>query len=172
MPMSRHLALMAAIIAATAAAPLPAMAQRVYGPVDPEGAAPVQTPIDTEVPITSANACETQPQGEGEILVCAELPESERYLSPIPREVRSDRREIPGLTDPPCWVSHPELVGTPACMRMGWAPPPAIMVDVTAFPEDLTEEEKARVFEAEEGAEIARPAVGERVAIDLSEDEG
>jgi hypothetical protein len=83
--------------------------------------------------------------------------------------VESDRIIIPGLTDPPCWVTNPAAVGTLACIRFGYVPEPAIMVDLTAFPESLSEADAALVT-AIEGEARARPITGERVAIDISED--
>lgn len=161
--MSRSLAV---LIAAFVIAPAPALAQDVYGPQEADE-------TEEEPPNVLADAtrpCETEAQEDGVILVCRELEDQERFRSPIPREVRSDRHIIPGLTDPPCWVTNPDSVGTASCMRVGWVPERAIIVDVTAFPEPLSDEDAALVSEAEEGQEFARPAVGERVAIDLTED--
>lgn len=143
----------------------PALAQQVYGPVEPSA----QEDEDDPPPVAS-RPCEAEVGEEGAILVCRELPDTERYRSPLPRPVQSDRTIIPGLTDPPCWVTNPELVGTSACIRMGWAPPPAIMVDFTQFPEDLTAEEASRVVAAEMAAPGSEAATGERVPIDLSDD--
>ena len=145
--------------------PTPTFAQDIYGP----SVATAQE-VEPALPEVRANPCETEAQEDGVILVCRELEDQERYRSPIPREVQSDRHMIPGLNDPPCWVTNPSAVGTPACVRMGWVPPRAIIVDVTAFPEPLSEEDAARVTAIdEEAAPIAR--VGERIAIDLSEDD-
>ena len=161
--MSRSLAI---FTAACALLPAPAFAQVVYGPVEEEEPA-----VDLDEPIVRANPCETQAQQEGVILVCRELEDAARYRSPIPREVRSDRTIIDGITVQPCWVTHPHLLGTPACMRFGYVPEPAIMVDVTAFPEPLSAEDAALVSRSQEGPELPRTEVGERVAIDLSEDD-
>ena len=148
------------LIAATALAlpAMPAGAQDAYGPspADPDAA--------EDAPLVDAKPCEQTQSEDGVIVVCRELPESERYMSPLPRPVQSDRRMIPGLNDPPCWVTNPG----PGCVRFGWAPEPAIMVDTTAFPEELSEEDKARVIAiAPAPQDFTR--VGERVPIDLSE---
>lgn len=162
--MSRKLA---TVFALSTAIPAPAAAQAVYGPTDGDE-------VDEAVPITimEERPCETEVAEDGAILVCRELEETERYLSPIPREVESDRPIIPGLTDPPCWVTNPEAVGTMACMRVGFAPEPAIMIDVSAFPEPLSAEDAALVVEVDADPDReSGPAIGERVAIDLDEDD-
>lgn len=159
--------IMAALFAALCASGSAAHAQQAYGPAaDVAG----EEKEDAPDPLTASQPCETQAQEDGVILVCRELTDDERYRSPIPREVQSDRIIIPGLTDPPCWVTNPEAVGTLACMRFGYAPEPAIMVDLTVFPEPLAEADAALVTAAE-GEARARPITGERVAIDISEDE-
>ncbi len=155
---------MAALICALLLVPAPAFAQQVYGPSEE-----FEGEEDTPNPLAEMQPCETQAQEENVILVCRELTESERYRSPIPREVQSDRAIIPGLTDPPCWVTNPELVGTMACMRVGYVPPPAIIVDLTQFPEPLEPADAALVSEVEADPASAAPVTGERVAIDLSE---
>ncbi len=136
-----------------------AIAQDTYGPVDA-----VDVERDTPLPLVEEQPCETETQEDGVILVCRELTDSERYLSPLPKPVESDRAIIPGLNDPPCWVT-----GAPNCIRFGWVPEPAIMVDVTAFPEPLTTEEAARVSAIESEAATTGPPLGERVRIELDE---
>ncbi|KLE34428.1 hypothetical protein [Aurantiacibacter luteus] len=76
----------------------------------------------------------------GDIVVCGRRDETEEVRSVIRRPVRSDRRVIEGLTDTSC---------ESGCVRMGWAPEPAIMVDVTAFPHELDEETAAAVSRAD-----------------------
>ncbi|KLE34429.1 hypothetical protein [Aurantiacibacter luteus] len=156
--MSRWLA----VILALALLPCPALAQQAYGPTAAAESA------EPEEPVSATDPCETEAREDGAILVCRELPDTERYRSPLPRPVQSDRTIIPGLTDPPCWV---QSKGEMVCIRMGWAPPPALMVDLSIYPEDLTEEEAAHVVTAEGPPVIApEPVTGRRVAIDLSED--
>ena len=144
----------------------PVSAQDAYGPAQES-----EVEEDAPDPLTNARPCETETQEDGVILVCRELDDQERYRSPIPRQVESDRTIIPGLTDPPCWVTNPESVGTLSCMRVGWAPEPAIMVDLSIYPEPLSSEDAELVSRAEPDGEMPRPAIGERVAIDLSEDD-
>ncbi|RJY09659.1 hypothetical protein [Aurantiacibacter aquimixticola] len=156
--MSRKLALPFLLLGLPAS---PAGAQEAYGPqLEGEDETPQQEPI------TRQDRCETEAQDEDVILVCAELPETERYLSPIPRPTRSDRRIIPGLTDPPCWVTNPG----PGCIRFGWAPEPALMVDTTAFAEPLSAEDAALVSAAP-GEQMDERLTGERVPIDLSDED-
>lgn len=165
--MSRNLG---AIAFAIAIAPLPALAQdsatqETYGPtVGFEG-----NPDATPLTIVEQKPCQTEEREDGAIVVCRELTESDRYLSPIPREVQSDRRIIPGLTDPPCWVTNP--TPGPGCIRFGWAPEPAIMVDLTAFPEPLSAQDAARVVAVDGQQDNRAVETGVRVPIDLSEDD-
>ncbi|RPF71308.1 hypothetical protein [Aurantiacibacter spongiae] len=152
--------------------PWPSLAQElgehdapVYGPVLPD------PPItgDGPLPITgaAADACDPDAvQADGTIVVCAPKDETELYMSPLPKPVKSDRRIIPGLTDPPCWVTNPG----PFCIRFGSVPPYPPIIDMTAFPEPLSEEDAARVFAApgEGGAPSVPRVTGERQPIDLS----
>ncbi|MBH5321518.1 hypothetical protein I5L03_02825 [Erythrobacter sp. JGD-13] len=152
--------------AASAVIPVSAASQEVYGPA-------VETEVDQEVPLTivEERPCETEATEEGVILVCRQLDETERYRSPIPREVQSDRTVIPGLTDPPCWVTNPGAVGTSACIRVGYAPEPAYMLDFSTLPEPLASDQVELVTEVENAAPSAEQLSGERVPIDLSEDD-
>ena len=138
-------------------------AQQTYGPDDPG----TQPDDDTELPLTEAQPCDEDIREDGAIVVCRELPDSERYMSPLPRPVESDRTDIPGLTDPPCWVEN-RTGGV--CIRFGSVPEYPIMVDLTQYPEPLNAEEAAAVSRTEDGAELPRLRVGERAVIDLSED--
>lgn len=158
--MSRMLAAGAAISTALIST---GQAQDTYGPVEDGG-----EHEDAPLPLVEEQPCETETQEDGVILVCRELTDSERYMSPLPKPVPSDRTIIPGLTDPPCWVT-----GAPNCIRFGWVPEPAIMVDVTAFPEPLSNEEAARVTAIEsEGDQGGHGTpLGERVPIDLDDDD-
>lgn len=147
-----------------------ALAQQTYGPVlDDEDEAEAAAPVSQT---RQARQCDTQPQDDGVILVCRDLGDDEAYRSPLPAPTASDRTIIPGLTDPPCWVTNPSAVGTPGCMRFGSVPPPAIIVDLTQFPEPLDDASAAAVSRVpEEELEGALPAPnGERIPIDLSDD--
>lgn len=145
-------------------------AQDSYGPGDFESDDGSEEPI----PLTEARPCEDalgeeELREDGAIVVCRELPESERYLSPLPRPVQSDRRHVPGLTDPPCWVTQGESLG---CMRLGYVPPYPPLIDLTAFPEPLSEEEAAKVSAVAKGDEPERePRIGQRVPIDLTDED-
>ena len=158
---------------------VPTSAQQVYGPVDPS--AQPSSDESADIPLLEANPCDETVQEDGIIVVCRELPETERYRSPLPKPVESDRPIIPGLTDPPCWVVP--RGGT--CIRFGSVPEPAIMVDLTAFPEPLSDEEASAVSETQEdaaaqaepnavdaeGASTVPPLRRRRIPIDISEDD-
>ncbi|MGB3797065.1 MAG: hypothetical protein WA957_12255 [Alteraurantiacibacter sp.] len=140
----------------------PAVAQSVYGPTD----AATEPDADEPVPLIEPKRCEEDIREDGAIVVCRELTDSRRYMSPLPRPVQSDRRHIPGLTDPPCWTRG---LGPPSCVRMGYVPPYPPMIDTTAFPEPLSEEDAAAVSAIE--TEDDKPILtGERVPINLSDD--
>lgn len=58
--------------------------------------------------------------------------------------------------------------GRANCIMLGNVPPPALMVDVTNFPEALSPEDAARVLHApDDPAAAAPPSTGERVPIAL-----
>lgn len=141
-----------------------AAAQQVYGPVDIETGADDDEPV----PLVEAKPCEQEIREDGAIVVCRELEEAERYMSPLPRPVQSDRAIIPGLTEPPCWVTQGESL---TCMRVGYVPPYPPLIDVSAFPEPLTEEEAAAVSAVEAETAPSNVVTGERVPIDLSEED-
>lgn len=157
MTLSRRLVLFFAPVVLSSGA----QAQQAYGPPDPDGEAETDEPV----PLAPPEMCEEEVREDGAIVVCRELPESERYMSPLPRPVRSDRRHVPGLTDPPCWVSGGK---PPSCIRMGSVPPYPPLIDTTAFPEPLSAEEAAAVSALPAENEDARQVTGERVPIDLS----
>ena len=140
-------------------------AQEVYGPT----ASTSTTESDTKdpVPLVEPELCDEDIREDGAIVVCRELPDTERYLSPLPRPVQSDRRHVPGLTDPPCWMRG---LGPPSCIRMGSVPPYPPLIDTTAFPEPLSEEEAAAVSAIESDRDEAE-LTGKRVPIDLSGDD-
>ena len=158
--MSRRLALFFVALAASS----PVAAQQVYGPSDFES----EADSDVPVPLVEAKPCEEEVREDGAIVVCRELADPERYMSPLPRPVQSDRRHVSGLTDPPCWVTQGESL---SCMRVGYVPPYPPLIDVSAFPEPLSDEEAAAVSAVEvEDAPPSDVVTGERVPIDLSEE--
>lgn len=144
-----------------------AQAQETYGPVlteDNEDALPEAR--------QQADPCETQPQDDDVILVCRTLEDDEAYRSPLPAPTASDRPIIPGLNDPPCWVTDPGAVGTTGCIRFGSAPPAAVIIDLTQFPEPLDAEHAAAVLRVEprdKDDKVPPRPTGERVPIDLTD---
>ncbi|MCB2066965.1 MAG: hypothetical protein KDE15_10040 [Erythrobacter sp.] len=141
-----------------------ASAQQAYGPAAPAS----EEEDDGPVPLVEAQPCDEDIREDGAIVVCRELPDSQRYMSPLPKPVESDRPVIPGLTDPPCWVENPS---GGICIRFGSVPEYPILVDLTQYPEPLSEEDASHVSVAPEDEQPHYPPVtGRRVAIDLSED--
>ena len=161
--MSRSVALAMTLLACSA----PLRAQDTYGPID----APAEEALkETETPPKATEPCEGEAKEDGVILVCRELPQTERYLSPLPKPVQSDKRTVPEIHEPPCWVTQKQGV----CIRIGYAPEYPPMIDLTAFPDKLPEEviEKistAELDEEEQAKRAARHKPGERVPIDLSD---
>ena len=140
-------------------------AQDVYGPTDfaSEGA------NEEPVPLVEPEPCEEEVREDGAIVVCRELPDAERYMSPLPKPVEVHVNDIDGLRRPPCWVNEPR---PPGCFRIGSVPPYPPLIDTTAFPEPLSAEEAAAVTAVpaqEDGESDAR--LGRRVTIDLSGDD-
>ncbi|MFB0613008.1 hypothetical protein [Aurantiacibacter poecillastricola] len=161
--MSRRSGVIFGAIAAIVLMPDECFAQEVYGPVQDEET----RRDDTPVPLVEPERCEEGLREDGSIVVCREVEEPERYMSPLPRPVEVRINQLDGLREPPCWVT-----GKKPCMRIGSVPPYPPMVDTTAFPEPLSEEEAAAVFAAEdEGETRDDPVTGERVPIDLSDDD-
>ena len=111
--------------------------------------------------------CDSEQVDENTIVVCRELPSPERYMSPLPRKVESDRQIIPGLTDPPCWVQG---LGPPACIRFGSVPEPAYMVDFSKLPEALEHEVAEKVSALPDDDTRQRPELtGKRIPIPLGD---
>ena len=126
-------ALCLAALAALALFAVPASAQeRVPDDFDLEEYRDVRAP--------EADCGEASSPG-GDIVVCGRRDETEEYRSVVRRPVQSDRRVIEGLTDNSC---------ASGCVRMGWAPEPALMVDMTAFPNELDDQTAAAVGRADD----------------------
>ena len=159
MTLSRQLVL----FFATAALASGAQAQQTYGPADPARRADDDEPV----PLVEPETCKEEVREDGAIVVCRELTDSQRFMSPLPRPVQSDRRHVPGLTDPPCWKLG---LGPPSCIRMGSVPPYPPLIDTTAFPEPLTAAEAAAVSAVPGEEEGETRVTGERIPIDLSGD--
>ena len=137
------------------------LAQDAYGPVEES-----EFPEAENDPVSATDPCDTEQHGDDVIVVCAPLDEQERYRDPLPPPVASDRVIFAGLNDPPCWVTKASMV----CVRMGWAPEPAIMVDTTAFPDKMSEQEIAAIVAVEGERRRSEALTGERVPIDISEE--
>ena len=144
-------------------------ASRYYGPFDLSETE--SDPEDGELR-KQAKPCDTEPTEDGVILVCRELEEEERYRDPLPAPVASDRVIISGIETPPCWVQPRNDGMVNVCVRMGWAPEPVLMVDVTQFPEKLSDAHLAAIVVANAIVDDAgtAQATGQRVPIDISED--
>lgn len=123
----------------------PAAAQQAYGPADVE-----ETDGTAPETMLEARPCEEERRDDGTIVVCRELEEGERYMSPVPRPVDGNR----GLRLPPDVSTLPPCIHNPPlqiCMSgMGPRSRPVPMVDLTAIPEPLTDAEAALVFRAED----------------------
>ena len=90
-----------------------------------------------------------------EIVVCRQLedPDKHRLLSP------TERAQAAGEMPPDPVPSAPDVFGLPPCSasmfctRVGRAPPPIYIIDLSKIPEPLTPEEAALVFRAEDAPE-------------------
>jgi len=122
--------------------PTLAVAQEVYGPTL-EDRRYEQPPV----PLVEAQPCADQVREDGAIVVCREREDPARYMSVLPAPVEVRSNQIDGLREPPCWVT-----GRQPCHRMGFAPPPALMIDLDAIPEALPQEQADLVYRAEEAA--------------------
>ena len=139
-----------------------AAAQVAYGPVDDTDV----VESDDPVPLQEPERCDEEVREDGAIVVCRELPESERYMSPLPRPVEVHINDVGGLREPPCWVT-----GETPCMRFGSVPPYPPLIDTTAFAEPLSEEDAAAVYAIEADTPTASTPTGRRVPIELSDDD-
>jgi hypothetical protein len=101
----------------------------------------------------------TAPTGN-EIVVCRERldPETQRLPSP------TERANAAGVMPPDPIPQAPYVLGLPecgvevVCHRVGRAPPPIYIIDLSKIPQALTPEEAAHVFRAEDlPAEPATP---------------
>jgi len=142
-----------------------ASAQDVYGPTDFASESQDEGPV----PLVEPEPCEEEVREDGAIVVCRELPEAERWMSPLPKPVEVHVNQLDGLRRPPCWVNDPR---PPGCFRIGSVPPYPPLIDTSAFPEPLSEADAAAVT-AVAPDEQSDPdmRLGERVTIDLSEED-
>lgn len=160
MTLSRRLALFSATVLIASGA----NGQEVYGPSDFASEASGEEPV----PLAEPEPCEEEVREDGAIVVCRELPESERYMSPLPRPVEVHINDVDGLRQPPCWVNDPK---PPGCFRFGYVPPYPPLIDMTAFPEPLSAQEAAAVSAVSSEAGDSPAPLGRRVTIDLSEED-
>lgn len=163
--MSRHWALAggAVLLFAVPAAAQDTGTAPVYGPLD---LSEFDADPDDPEPSKTAKPCETEPTEDGVIVVCRELEEEERYRDPLPAPVASDRVIISEIETPPCWVVNTGGL----CLRGGWVPPPVLLVDVSDFPEKLSEEHRAAIVAVESSGESGQgTGEGRRIPIDISE---
>ena len=127
----------------------PARAQEVYGPSDEE-----ETDGSAPTSMLEARPCEEEVRDDGTIIVCRELEDQERYMSPLPRPVDGNR----GIFVPPDISTLPPCVHNPpwqfCASGLGPRTQPVPMVDLSAIPEPLSDEEAAQVFRADDGHRI------------------
>ena len=139
-------------------------AAAVYGPSENEADAPV--------------SCEDLPAERDTIVVCRETIDPETVMSVIKQPVDPAAGDIPRaplLAEPPCWVTKDK----PVCVRFGKVPEYPPLVDLTAFPEPLSEADAALVSAAadEDGDQAilaprvaaGAPVTGARVPIPLED---
>lgn len=85
----------------------------------------------------------------GEIVVCAPDPDEYRVTSPVEDAIANDEAADDGVP------RAPDVSGLApcddSCIRMGPMPRQVHLIDLSAIPEPLTQEEAARVFRAEDG---------------------
>jgi len=82
------------------------------------------------------------------IVVCRRVDETDSHRDPLPAPVESDKKARFGFEVEPCVPSLLSL-----CVTIGAAPPPPVVVDLSAFPEPLSAEDAALVFAIEEETE-------------------
>lgn len=97
-----------------------------------------------------------------EIVVCRQIDAvpDQRLPSPTERAHNAGDRPPDPIPDAPYVLGLPECKVEVVCHRMGRAPPPIYIIDLSKIPEALTPEEAALVFRAEDTPtpEAASPA--------------
>lgn len=97
---------------------------------------------------------------QAEIVVCREFYDGEDQRLPSPTE----RANAAGERPPDPVPDAPDVFGIPPCkaylfcQRVGRAPPPIYLINLSKIPEPLTPEEAALVFRAEDPPEEPNPA--------------
>jgi hypothetical protein len=130
----------------------PAWAQSSDLPVDSRSA---EEYIDTAREAYSVDEPEPDPCPQSttaEIVVCRQLDRVPDQRLPSP----TDRANAAGEMPPDPVPRAPDVFGIPpcssyqACIKIGRAPPPIYIIDLSKIPEPLTPEEAAHVFRAED----------------------
>jgi hypothetical protein len=155
---SRAVAVATALAACTA--PLPGRAQET---ADTRTADEMMEVARDEWRSPNLQRCpEAQP---GEIVVCAEDDAKFRVESPIDEAIRKGEPVPDGIPRAPYVLGLPECGVEVVCHRIGRAPEPPLMIDLTALPNALPPEEAALVFRAEDlPAEPATPGAASPAA--------
>jgi hypothetical protein len=155
---SRAVAVATALAACAAALPAPAQET-----ADPRTAEEMIEVARDEWRSPNLQRCpEAQP---GEIVVCAEDDAKFRVESPIDEAIRKGEPVPDGIPRAPYVLGLPECGVEVVCHRIGRAPEPPLMIDLTALPNALPPEEAALVFRAEDlPAEPATPGAASPAA--------
>ncbi|KRA81449.1 hypothetical protein [Altererythrobacter sp. Root672] len=92
------------------------------------------------------------PVGEpGEIVVCATDPDAYRVESSTDQAIRTGEPVADRVPRAPDVFGIPPCKSQTVCIKGGWVPPQVHLIDLSAIPVPLTEEEAAMVFRAEDG---------------------
>lgn len=158
--MSRRL--LALFACALAVAPAMAQDSATYGPEEEQADAAEPAPRTQQ---EAQERCEESRNDESVIVVCAPPDGTDAYLSPLPTPARSDKRTVPEIHEPPCWVTKSKSL----CIRFGSVPEYPPLIDLTQFPERLSDEDAEKVFAVESQKE-PETLTGKRVPIDLGDD--
>lgn len=87
----------------------------------------------------------------GEIVVCATDPDAYRVESPTEQAIRTGAPVADRVPRAPDVFGIPPCKGQTVCVKGGWVPPQVHLIDLSAIPVPLTEEEAAMVYRAEDG---------------------
>lgn len=125
----------------------PAWAQEVED--EPSAEQMIETAREAYRPPGLLRRC---PQGQpGEIVVCAPDPNAYRVETPTDAAVRTGEPVADRVPRAPDVFGLPPCKSQTVCIKGGWVPPQVHLIDLSAIPHALTEEEAAMVFRAEDG---------------------
>lgn len=144
--MPKSASLLAAALAASFAAP-PAFAQDAGD--EPTAEEMIEVAREAYRPPGLTRKC--QPGKPGEIVVCATDPDAYRVESSTDQAIRTGQPVFDGIPRAPDVFGIPPCESQSVCMKGGWVPPQVHLIDLSAIPVPLTEEEAAMVFRAEDG---------------------